>query len=81
MRRAEQHFVQPSAAVMFFNVAGVLTGVCGSADTPGVLLFYTLDGSRPAALQRGLAASSRKYREPILLPAGRVAVRAVAVTR
>uniref|UniRef100_A0A3Q3X7R4 DZANK-type domain-containing protein n=1 Tax=Mola mola TaxID=94237 RepID=A0A3Q3X7R4_MOLML len=54
------------------------TRVSIQSDTPGVLLFYTLDGSRPAALQRGLAASSRKYREPILLPAGRVAVRAVA---
>ncbi|KAM9363826.1 LOW QUALITY PROTEIN: double zinc ribbon and ankyrin repeat-containing protein 1 [Symphorus nematophorus] len=56
------------------------TPVTIQSDTPGVLIFYTLDGSRPAAVQRGSAGSSRKYTEPILLPAGRVAVRAVAVT-
>ncbi|XP_073329406.1 double zinc ribbon and ankyrin repeat-containing protein 1 [Pagrus major] len=56
------------------------TPVSIQSDTPGVLIFYTLDGSRPAAVQRGPAGSSRKYSEPILLPAGRVAVRAVAVT-
>ncbi|XP_044045700.1 double zinc ribbon and ankyrin repeat-containing protein 1 isoform X2 [Siniperca chuatsi] len=56
------------------------TPVSIQSDTPGVLIFYTLDGSKPAAVQRGSAGSSRKYSEPILLPAGRVAVRAVAVT-
>lgn len=59
----------------------VYIDVYDSADTPGVLIFYTLDGSKPAAVQRGSACSSRKYSEPILLPAGRVAVRAIAVTR
>lgn len=58
-----------------------MTGVFATADTPGVLIFYSLDGSRPAAAQRGPAGSSRKYSEPVLLPAGRVSVRAVAVTR
>lgn len=52
-----------------------------SADTTGVQIFFTLDGSKPAAVQRGSAGSNRKYSEPILLPAGRVAVRAVAITR
>ncbi|XP_070779285.1 double zinc ribbon and ankyrin repeat-containing protein 1 [Enoplosus armatus] len=57
------------------------TPVSIQSDTPGVLIFYTLDGSKPAVVQRrGSAGSSRKYSEPILLPAGRVAVRAVAVT-
>uniref|UniRef100_A0A3Q1ER53 Double zinc ribbon and ankyrin repeat domains 1 n=1 Tax=Acanthochromis polyacanthus TaxID=80966 RepID=A0A3Q1ER53_9TELE len=49
------------------------TPVCLQSDTPGVQIFYTLDGSRPAA-------SSRSYREPVLLPAGRVSVRALAET-
>ncbi|XP_038570603.1 double zinc ribbon and ankyrin repeat-containing protein 1 [Micropterus salmoides] len=57
------------------------TPVSIQSDTPEVLIFYTLDGSKPAAaVQRGSAGSSRKYCDPILLPAGRVAVRAVAVT-
>ncbi|XP_030275110.1 double zinc ribbon and ankyrin repeat-containing protein 1-like isoform X1 [Sparus aurata] len=56
------------------------TPVSIQSDTPGVLIFYSLDGSRPAAAQRGPAGSSRKYSEPVLLPAGRVSVRAVAVT-
>ncbi|XP_067441904.1 double zinc ribbon and ankyrin repeat-containing protein 1 isoform X3 [Thunnus thynnus] len=56
------------------------TPVSIQSDTPAVLIFYTLDGSKPAAIQRGSAGSSRKYSEPILLPAGRVAVRALAVT-
>ncbi|KAM7419988.1 hypothetical protein PAMA_016880 [Pampus argenteus] len=55
------------------------TPVSIQSDTPAVLIFYTLDGSKPAAVQRS-ASSSRKYSEPILLPAGRVAVRALAVT-
>lgn len=62
-------------------LTAVLTGVFDPADTPGVQIFYTVDGSKPAAVQRGSAGSSKKYSEPILLPAGRVAVRAVAVTR
>ncbi|XP_070684333.1 double zinc ribbon and ankyrin repeat-containing protein 1 [Pempheris klunzingeri] len=56
------------------------TPVSLQSDTPGVQIFYTLDGSRPAAVQWGSAGGSRKYGEPVLLPAGRVAVRAVAVT-
>ncbi|KAK2817635.1 hypothetical protein Q5P01_025826 [Channa striata] len=56
------------------------TPVSIQSDTPDVQIFYTLDGSKPAAVQRGSADSSRKYSEPILLPAGRVSVRAVAVS-
>ncbi|XP_026215174.1 double zinc ribbon and ankyrin repeat-containing protein 1 [Anabas testudineus] len=56
------------------------TPISIQSDTPGVLIFYTLDGSKPVAVQRGSACSSRKYSEPILLPAGRVSVRAVALS-
>ncbi|XP_060919217.1 double zinc ribbon and ankyrin repeat-containing protein 1 isoform X5 [Labrus mixtus] len=56
------------------------TPVSLQSDSPGVQIFFTLDGSRPVAVQRGSAGNSRKYNEPILLPAGRVSVRAVAVT-
>ncbi|XP_040892498.1 double zinc ribbon and ankyrin repeat-containing protein 1 isoform X2 [Toxotes jaculatrix] len=56
------------------------TPVSIHSDTLGVTIFYTLDGSKPAVAQQGPAGSSRKYSEPILLPAGRVCVRAVAVS-
>ncbi|XP_031695418.1 double zinc ribbon and ankyrin repeat-containing protein 1 isoform X2 [Anarrhichthys ocellatus] len=58
------------------------TPVSIQSDTPEVLIFFTLDGSKPTAWPRGSAgSSSRKYGGPILLPAGRVAVRAIAVAR
>ncbi|KAK9541005.1 hypothetical protein VZT92_003419 [Zoarces viviparus] len=58
------------------------TPVSIQSDTPEVLIFFTLDGSKPTAWPRGSAgSSSRKYSGPILLPAGRVAVRAIAVAR
>ncbi|XP_069385675.1 double zinc ribbon and ankyrin repeat-containing protein 1 [Paralichthys olivaceus] len=56
------------------------TPVSIQSDTPGVLIFYSLDGSKPTAARGRSADSSRKYSEPILLPAGRVTVRAVAVS-
>ncbi|XP_024658512.1 double zinc ribbon and ankyrin repeat-containing protein 1 isoform X4 [Maylandia zebra] len=56
------------------------TPVSIQSDSAGVLIFYTLDGSKPGAGHHGAAGSSRKYSQPILLPAGRVTVRAVAVT-
>ncbi|XP_029283083.1 double zinc ribbon and ankyrin repeat-containing protein 1-like [Cottoperca gobio] len=56
------------------------TPVSIHSETPEVQIFFTLDGSKPAAEQRGSAGSSRKYSGPILLHAGRVSVRAVAVT-
>ncbi|XP_071381994.1 double zinc ribbon and ankyrin repeat-containing protein 1 [Centroberyx affinis] len=51
------------------------TPIAIQSDSPDVLIFYTVDGSKPA----GSAGSSRKYRGPVLLPQGRVTVRAVAV--
>ncbi|XP_077936103.1 double zinc ribbon and ankyrin repeat-containing protein 1 isoform X1 [Gasterosteus aculeatus] len=56
------------------------TPVSIQSDTPDVLIFYTLDGSKPSFGPRE-SKGSRRYGGPILLPAGRVAVRAVAVTR
>uniref|UniRef100_A0A3B5LY03 Double zinc ribbon and ankyrin repeat domains 1 n=1 Tax=Xiphophorus couchianus TaxID=32473 RepID=A0A3B5LY03_9TELE len=52
------------------------TPVCIQSDSPGVLIFFTLDGSKPVAGQRGSEVGSRKYTGPVLLPAGRVSVRA-----
>lgn len=54
---------------------------CVCADSGGVDIFYTLDGSKPEAGPRGGAGSSRKYSDSILLQAGRVTIRAVAVAR
>ncbi|XP_072240021.1 double zinc ribbon and ankyrin repeat-containing protein 1 [Leuresthes tenuis] len=56
------------------------TPVAIQSDTTGALTFFTLDGSKPAVGPQGSAGSSSKYTDPILLPAGRVSVRAVAVT-
>ncbi|XP_068607555.1 double zinc ribbon and ankyrin repeat-containing protein 1 [Brachionichthys hirsutus] len=55
------------------------TRVSIQSDTPGVLVFYTVDGSRPVGEGRG-SAGGRKYSQPILLPAGRVVVKAMAIT-
>uniref|UniRef100_A0A3Q2CLE5 Double zinc ribbon and ankyrin repeat domains 1 n=1 Tax=Cyprinodon variegatus TaxID=28743 RepID=A0A3Q2CLE5_CYPVA len=57
------------------------TPISIQSDSAGVLIFFTLDGSKPVAGQRGSDGSSRKYTDPILLPAGQVTVRAMAVTR
>lgn len=58
------------------------------ADSPGVNIFYTLDGSKPVVgrsvmrrTMEGGGGCSHRYKQPILLPAGRVSVRAVAVSR
>ncbi|XP_037546406.1 double zinc ribbon and ankyrin repeat-containing protein 1 [Nematolebias whitei] len=56
------------------------TPVSIQSDSAGALLFFTLDGSRPEVGPRGSAGGSRKYTKPILLPAGQVSIRAVAVT-
>ncbi|XP_029904105.1 double zinc ribbon and ankyrin repeat-containing protein 1 [Myripristis murdjan] len=45
------------------------------SDSPEVQIYYSLDGSQPAA-----SAGSRKYSRALLLPPGRVCVRAVAVS-
>ena len=47
-----------------------------SCDTPGTHIYFTIDGSRPGESSR----STRKYKQPFALPAGRYTVRAVAVT-
>ncbi|CAJ1053350.1 double zinc ribbon and ankyrin repeat-containing protein 1 [Xyrichtys novacula] len=50
------------------------------SETPSVQIFYTLDKSKPSVGKQGPVGSSRRYSGPILLPAGRVSVRAIAVT-
>ncbi|MEQ2234566.1 hypothetical protein ILYODFUR_032884 [Ilyodon furcidens] len=57
------------------------TPISIQSDSAGVLIFFTLDGSKPGGEHQGSDGSSRKYTDPIVLPAGRVSVRAVAVTR
>ncbi|XP_056136571.1 double zinc ribbon and ankyrin repeat-containing protein 1 [Lampris incognitus] len=52
------------------------------SNTPGVQIYYTLDGTKPDVVQRSGSGvgSTQKYCSPVLLPAGRVSVRSVAVT-
>ncbi|XP_053711273.1 double zinc ribbon and ankyrin repeat-containing protein 1 [Synchiropus splendidus] len=58
------------------NLIDDRTFVSIQSETPGVLVFFTLDGSKPAS-----SRTSRSYTGPILLPPGRVCVKAVAVAR
>ncbi|XP_033988911.1 double zinc ribbon and ankyrin repeat-containing protein 1 [Trematomus bernacchii] len=53
------------------------TPVSMHSDTPSSQIFFSLDGSKPEAEPRG---GSRKYSGPLLLHAGKVTVRAMAVT-
>ncbi|CAL8334298.1 unnamed protein product [Lota lota] len=52
------------------------------SDSTDVQIFYTLDGSSPKAWRtvRGGENSTMRYSEALLLPPGKVSVRAVAVT-
>ncbi|XP_057699165.1 double zinc ribbon and ankyrin repeat-containing protein 1 isoform X2 [Corythoichthys intestinalis] len=54
------------------------TPVCIQSDTGTAQIFYTLDGSKPQWASSG--SGGRRYVSPFLLPAGRVCVRAVAVS-
>ncbi|XP_074143871.1 double zinc ribbon and ankyrin repeat-containing protein 1 isoform X4 [Sminthopsis crassicaudata] len=53
------------------------------SDTPGVIIYYTLDGSKPELLKRkGFGENSTfKYTGPITLPDGKIQVKAKAVSR
>ncbi|KAM3865323.1 double zinc ribbon and ankyrin repeat-containing protein 1 [Diretmus argenteus] len=59
------------------------TPIAIKSDTPGVCIYYTVDGSKPAVVQRpgSVGTSTRRYDGPVLLPEGRVALKALAVTR
>ncbi|KGL73766.1 Double zinc ribbon and ankyrin repeat-containing protein 1, partial [Tinamus guttatus] len=53
------------------------------SDTPEVTIYYTLDGSKPELTRkRGYGEhSTLKYKEPIVLPVGKITVKALAVTK
>ncbi|XP_078505081.1 double zinc ribbon and ankyrin repeat-containing protein 1 [Lissotriton helveticus] len=53
------------------------------SDTPDVILYYTIDGSKPDLFRKaGYGENSTlKYKKPFTLPDGKVTVKAVAVTR
>ncbi|CAL8329476.1 unnamed protein product [Merluccius merluccius] len=52
------------------------------SDSTDVQIYYTLDGSSPEAWRtaRGGESSTRRYSRALLLPPGKVSLRAVAVT-
>ncbi|XP_059424710.1 double zinc ribbon and ankyrin repeat-containing protein 1 isoform X2 [Carassius carassius] len=51
------------------------------SDSSDATVLYTLDGSKPEVMMRpGFGHSTLKYTEPIRLPAGKVSVRAMAVS-
>ncbi|XP_056342756.1 double zinc ribbon and ankyrin repeat-containing protein 1 [Oenanthe melanoleuca] len=52
------------------------------SDTPGASIYYTLDGSKPELIWKpGYGAcNTLQYQGPITLPAGKIMVKALAVT-
>ncbi|KFP41279.1 Double zinc ribbon and ankyrin repeat-containing protein 1, partial [Chlamydotis macqueenii] len=53
------------------------------SDTPEVSIYYTLDGSKPELLRNASYGehNTLKYTGPIVLPVGKVMVKALAVTK
>uniref|UniRef100_A0A8C6YUG5 Double zinc ribbon and ankyrin repeat domains 1 n=1 Tax=Nothoprocta perdicaria TaxID=30464 RepID=A0A8C6YUG5_NOTPE len=53
------------------------------SDTPEVTIYYTLDGSKPEVARKpGYGEHNTfKYKEPIVLPAGKITVKALAVAK
>ncbi|XP_074645402.1 double zinc ribbon and ankyrin repeat-containing protein 1-like isoform X2 [Tubulanus polymorphus] len=53
-----------------------------TSDTPGAQIHFTINGSKPDPFQPlGSERYTLKYREPIILPHGRVTVKAIAVSK
>ncbi|XP_032537441.1 double zinc ribbon and ankyrin repeat-containing protein 1 [Chiroxiphia lanceolata] len=53
------------------------------SDTPEVSIYYTLDGSKPELIRKpGYGeCNTFKYKGPIILPVGKIVVKALAVTK
>ncbi|XP_017585573.1 PREDICTED: double zinc ribbon and ankyrin repeat-containing protein 1 [Corvus brachyrhynchos] len=53
------------------------------SDTPGASIYYTLDGSKPELIRKPGhgACNTLEYKGPILLPVGKIMVKALAVTK
>ncbi|XP_071438082.1 double zinc ribbon and ankyrin repeat-containing protein 1 isoform X1 [Pithys albifrons albifrons] len=53
------------------------------SDTPEVSIYYTLDGSKPELIRKPgyEECNTFKYEGPILLPVGKIMVKALAVTK
>ncbi|NWW37384.1 DZAN1 protein, partial [Panurus biarmicus] len=53
------------------------------SDTPGTSIYYTLDGSKPELIRKpGYGACNTvEYKGPIILPVGKIMVKALAVTK
>ncbi|XP_071963794.1 double zinc ribbon and ankyrin repeat-containing protein 1-like [Antedon mediterranea] len=50
-------------------------------DTKDALIYYTLDGTKPNPFQQLGEKTTLKYKEPFMLPEGRIMVKSMAVTR
>ncbi|XP_043079411.1 double zinc ribbon and ankyrin repeat-containing protein 1 [Puntigrus tetrazona] len=73
-RLRQRHALVHRWLIFVFHIACV-------PDSSDVSVLYTLDGSKPEMMKRpGFGDSTLKYSEPIRLPAGRVSVRAMAVS-
>ncbi|XP_033110853.1 double zinc ribbon and ankyrin repeat-containing protein 1-like [Anneissia japonica] len=50
-------------------------------DTKDSVIYYTLDGTKPNPFQQLGEKTTMKYKEPFMLPEGRIMVKSMAVTR
>ncbi|XP_064020691.1 double zinc ribbon and ankyrin repeat-containing protein 1 isoform X2 [Pogoniulus pusillus] len=59
------------------------TFIAMKSDTPEVSIYYTLDGSKPELIRKpGYGEHNTfKYQGPIILPVGKIMVKALAVTK
>ncbi|XP_053169555.1 double zinc ribbon and ankyrin repeat-containing protein 1 isoform X5 [Hemicordylus capensis] len=60
------------------------SGICSNSEcTPGVTIYYTVDGSKPQLFRKvgNGDHNTFKYKAPIALPDGKITVKAVAVTK
>lgn len=64
------------------NTVWQVLSLCLS-DTPEVSIYYTLDGSKPELIRKpGYGEHNTfKYKSPIILPVGKIMVKALAVTK
>ncbi|XP_068796919.1 double zinc ribbon and ankyrin repeat-containing protein 1 isoform X2 [Struthio camelus] len=53
------------------------------SDTPAVTIYYTLDGSKPELIRKPSYGEHNtfEYKQPIMLPVGKIMVKALAVTK
>ncbi|KAJ7396605.1 DNA-directed RNA polymerase III subunit RPC6 [Pitangus sulphuratus] len=81
--RAVSPLIQPTGLVRTPCGLCPVFDDCHEGDTPEVSIYYTLDGSKPELIRKpGYGeCNTFKYKGPIILPVGKIMVKALAVTK